>query len=158
MKYIIDGHNLIPKINGLSLEELDDEARLIQLLVLFCQKKRDRVVVFFDKAAPGHQGAQNYGAVRAFFVSEHHKADDAIHNYLAAHRGEVHNDVVVSSDRQVQQDARTFHAGILSAERFSELMLRCLAHPVQTAGETDANLLSPEEVAEWEKIFACYNK
>ena len=158
MRYIIDGHNLIPRITGLSLEELDDEARLIQILVKFCQKKRDRVIVFFDKAAPGHQGAINYGAVNAYFVSERRKADDAIHDYLVAHRSEARNFIVVSSDRQVQRDARSFHAGILSTESFSEQLTERLVVPGQRAGETNAGPLTPEEVAEWEKLFTRYNK
>lgn len=158
MRYIIDGHNLIPRIAGLSLEELDDEARLIQILVKFCQKKRDKVIVFFDKAAPGHQVAFNYGAVNAFFVSERRKADDAIHDYLVAHRSEARNFIVVSSDRQVQRDARAFHAGILSAESFSGQLSTRLIMAGQTAGESNADPLTPEEVDEWEKLFTRYNK
>ena len=158
MRYIIDGHNLIPRIAGLSLKELDDEARLIQILVKYCQKNRDRVIVFFDKAAPGHQGASNYGAVSAFFVSERRKADDAIHDYLVAHRGETRNFIVVSSDRQVQQDARSFHAGILSTETFSEQLSQSLTPTGQIAEESSADPLTPEEVAEWERIFTRYNK
>ena len=158
MRYIVDGHNLIPRIAGLSLKELDDEARLIQILVKYCQKKRDRIIVFFDKAAPGHQGAYQYGAVKAVFVSERRKADDAIHDHLVAHRGEARNYVVVSSDRQVQQDARSFHAAILSAENFSEQLTKSLIFTDQIAEEADVDLLTPEEVAEWEKLFTRYNK
>jgi uncharacterized protein len=158
MRYIVDGHNLIPRIAGLSLEELDDEARLIQILVKYCQKKRDRIIVFFDKAAPGHQGVHNYGAVSAFFVSERRKADDAIHDYLVAHRGEARNFIVVSSDRQVQQDARSFHAGVLSTESFSVQLSKSLAPSGRITGESDVDLLTSEEVAEWEKLFTRYNK
>jgi uncharacterized protein len=158
MKYIIDGHNLIPKITGLSLKEMDDEARLIQILVRYCQKKRDRIIVFFDKAAPGHQGAHNYGAVSAFFVSERRKADDAIHDYLIARQREARNFIVVSSDRQVQQDARSFHAGVLSTEAFSEQLSKRLTLTAQNTSELDTDLLPPEEVAEWEKLFTRYNK
>jgi predicted RNA-binding protein with PIN domain len=158
MRYIVDGHNLIPRIAGLSLEELDDEARLIQILARYCQTKRDRIIVFFDKAAPGHQGAYNYGAVRAFFVSERRKADDAIHDYLVAHRGEARNFIVVSSDRQVQQDARSFHAGVLSAEKFSEQLSKSPILTGQITEESDVDPLTPEEVAEWERLFTRYNK
>ena len=149
---------MIPRIAGLSLAELDDEARLIQILVKFCQKKKDRAIVFFDKAAPGHQGAFNYGVVNAFFVSERRKADDAIHDYLVAHRSEARNFIVVSSDRQVQRDARAFHAGILSAEKFSEQLSSRLIMTGQIAEESNADPLTPEEVAEWEKLFTRYNK
>ena len=50
MPYLIDGHNLIPKIPGLSLEMLDDEDRLIELLQEFARVRRQRIEVFFDQA------------------------------------------------------------------------------------------------------------
>jgi hypothetical protein len=32
MPFLVDGHNLIPKLQGLTLEEIDDEVHLIELL------------------------------------------------------------------------------------------------------------------------------
>jgi len=46
MEWIIDGHNLIPHVRGLSLADLDDEQALIELLIQFCRLKHDRAVVF----------------------------------------------------------------------------------------------------------------
>ena len=40
MGYLIDGHNLIPKIPGMSLRMEDDEQELIQLLQDFSRYKR----------------------------------------------------------------------------------------------------------------------
>ncbi|MBP1702274.1 MAG: hypothetical protein H6Q38_1381, partial [Chloroflexi bacterium] len=40
MPYIVDGHNLIPKIPGLSLRAIDDEMQLIELLQEFCRVQR----------------------------------------------------------------------------------------------------------------------
>ena len=37
MPYLIDGHNLIPKVAGLSLKAVDDEMQLIELLQEFCR-------------------------------------------------------------------------------------------------------------------------
>jgi predicted RNA-binding protein with PIN domain len=155
MSYIIDGHNLIPKIPGLSLDQLDDEARLIQLLINFCQKKRARVVVFFDKAATGHQGQTHHGAVSVIFVSDLRKADDAIHDYLITHRKETRNFTVVSSDRQVQRDASSLHARVLSTEAFADLLADSLILSGKSGGEPTP--LTPDEVAEWEKLFTCNN-
>jgi predicted RNA-binding protein with PIN domain len=155
MSYIIDGHNLIPKIPGLSLAQLDDETRLIQLLMAYCRKKKTRVIVFFDKAAPGHQGSKSHGMVHAIFVSERLKADDAIHDYLVAHRREARNFTVVSSDRQVQKDASSLHARVLTAEVFAGQLINSLISEPPTDGESTDGLLSPDEILEWEKIFAC---
>ncbi len=40
MPTIIDGHNLIPKVRGLSLQRLDDELELIQKLQTYCRVRR----------------------------------------------------------------------------------------------------------------------
>lgn len=157
MSYIIDGHNLIPKIPGLSLAQVDDETRLIRLLMTFCQKKKSHAIVFFDKSAPGHQGGRAFGAVSAIFVSDRRKADDAIHDYLAAHRREARNFTVVSSDRQVQRDATSLHARVLSTETFADMLTGCVFSDAPIHGETKPDLLSPEEITEWERLFRCYD-
>jgi predicted RNA-binding protein with PIN domain len=158
MSYIIDGHNLIPKIRGLSLDQMDDEAHLIQLLMKFCQLKKAHAVVFFDKAALGQQRKSNHGAVSAIFVSDRRKADDAIHDYLVVHRREARNLIVVSSDREVQRDAHSFHAVVLSTDDFSEQLSKSLSPMNQVSGEQEVKPLTPEEVDEWEKLFTRHNK
>jgi predicted RNA-binding protein with PIN domain len=158
MSYIIDGHNLIPKISGMSLDQLDDETHLIQLLMRFCQKERARVIVFFDRAAPGQQRRSTHGAVSVVFVSNQFTADDAIHAYLVAHRREARNFIVVSSDHQVQRDARNLHARILPAEKFADQITSSMVPTQKIGGEAEPGLLSPEEVAEWEILFTHYNK
>jgi hypothetical protein len=32
MPYIVDGHNLIPKVPGLNLQDMEDELQLVELL------------------------------------------------------------------------------------------------------------------------------
>lgn len=39
---LIDGHNLIPKIHGLSLKMLDDEMELIQILSEYARLSRKK--------------------------------------------------------------------------------------------------------------------
>jgi predicted RNA-binding protein with PIN domain len=75
---MIDGHNLIPKVDGLSLAALDDETRLIELLQEFCRIRRKQVEVYFDNAPPGQPQRGVFGPVTAFFVREGRTADDAI--------------------------------------------------------------------------------
>ena len=40
MSYLIDGHNLIPKIPGLTLRQMDDENELIEILQRFFGMKQ----------------------------------------------------------------------------------------------------------------------
>ena len=65
MPYIIDGHNLIPKIPGINLGDIDDEVQLIKMLQDFCRLRRTRVEVYFDNAPPGEVQDKKHGQVSA---------------------------------------------------------------------------------------------
>ena len=86
MAYLIDGHNLIPKIAGLSLSAIDDEQELINRLQAYCRRERKTVEVFFDQAPPGFAGTRAYGAVKAHFVRKGRTADEAIRLRLSLAR------------------------------------------------------------------------
>ena len=77
MPYLIDGHNLIPKL-GLHLDSVDDEMELITILQEFCRLERKQVEVFFDGAPTPHAGTRKLGAVTAHFVRLGTTADNAI--------------------------------------------------------------------------------
>ena len=112
MPYLIDGHNLIPKL-GLRLDSVDDEMELIAILQEFCRIERRQVEVYFD-GAPTHQaGTRKLGAVNAHFVRRGATADNAIRSRLKKLGRSAKNWIVVSSDRQVQAEARAAHAEVL---------------------------------------------
>ena len=67
MPYVVDGHNLIPKL-GLRLDSPDDEMELVAILQEFARLKRQQVEVYFDGAPIGHAGTRSLGTVRAHFV------------------------------------------------------------------------------------------
>jgi hypothetical protein len=54
MPYIIDGHNLIPRIPGIELDDLDDEKELIKLLQGFLSRANKKAHLYFDRASTGH--------------------------------------------------------------------------------------------------------
>ncbi len=60
MPYLIDGHNLIPKL-GLRLDLLDDELELLVRLQEFCRLRRAQVEVYFDGAPPGQVSTRKAG-------------------------------------------------------------------------------------------------
>ena len=64
MPYLIDGHNLIPKL-GLRLDACDDELALVTRLQEFCRLRRAQVEVYFDGAPPGQPASRKFGAVTA---------------------------------------------------------------------------------------------
>lgn len=151
MNYIIDGHNLISHLPGLSLSMPDDEQRLVELLIRFCQPGKHRVEVYFDKAPVGLAGVKGHGRVRAHFVSERSSADDAIRQRLHALGKTASTWVVVSSDRTVQAAAREVHAQVVSAGKYASLLL-AQSRPDGAASKNDEPL-SETEMREWEEIF-----
>lgn len=151
MPYLVDGHNLIPKIRGLSLQRMDDEMELIQRLQIFCRVRRQSVEVYFDKAAPGRAGSFNYGMVKAVFVPLSSNADQAIRSRLQKLGRKARNWKVVSSDRQVQAEARYSQAEVIPSEEFAALMEGTLIQAVKSPG--DQKGLSEEEVDEWLQMF-----
>jgi predicted RNA-binding protein with PIN domain len=151
MPYLIDGHNLIPRLPGLSLKAIDDEQQLIDWLQLFCKARRKEVEVFFDRAPAGFPAVRKFGRVKARFIRQGATADDAIDARLQALKGSAHNYVVVSSDHQVQAAARRASARVLDSDEFARelLNIRNAGGP----GSEDEPGPSPDQVAEWEARF-----
>ncbi|MGV8049713.1 MAG: NYN domain-containing protein [Anaerolineaceae bacterium] len=151
MQYIIDGHNLIPQVAGLSLSDLDDEQGLIDRLIPFCRLKRAHITVFFDQAPPGQSGERLFGTVRAVFVPQSQTADAAIITYLQKLGGKARNYTLVSSDRMVAAAARQYHTAVLSSQEFARKLEQTLAISPQST--TLGKELSEEEIREWEALF-----
>lgn len=149
MPYLIDGHNLIPKL-GLRLDSLDDEMELVAILQEFARLNRREVEVYFDGAPAGHAGTYKLGAVKAHFIRLGQSADSAIRARLQNMGRAAKNWVVVSSDREVQSAARTAQAESLSSEDFAGL----LNQPRLSSSKADEErILSRSEVEEWIRVF-----
>jgi predicted RNA-binding protein with PIN domain len=153
MTYIIDGHNLIPKISGLSLKDIDDEIALIKILVAFCQRKGKRCEVYFDNAPPGQIRDRKFGSVKAHFVSRNLTADKAILNRLHSLGKSARNYTVVSSDRQVQAGARAAHAAVYPSEDFANLIIEEPRGSLPDLGADPEVSLSENEVSQWLRLF-----
>ena len=122
MPYLVDGHNLIPKIPGLSLVDPEDERALIDLLVEFARQKRTEIEVYFDQAPPARSGTRSFGRVKAHFVRQGTSADQAIMARLRRLGKGARNWTVVSSDRVILAEARETRSEVLSAGEFSALV------------------------------------
>jgi predicted RNA-binding protein with PIN domain len=152
MPYLIDGHNLIPKLPGISLKEIDDEMRLVQLLQEFCRVRQKHAEVFFDNAPPGGTKPRTFGRVVARFVRQGRTADQAIREKLSRLGGEARNWTVVSSDREVQASARAARAKIMPAENFA-LQLEEFLTEGSADNSEQAGGLSSQAVDEWMEFF-----
>lgn len=150
MPYLVDGHNLIPKV-GLRLDSFDDEMQLVAVLQKFCRLHRKKVEVYFDGAPAGQAGTRGLGTVKAHFVRAGTSADAAMARRLNKLGRAVKNWTVVSSDRQVQAEARSARAEVLSSEEFAYLLQQT---PRGEASKPAVDQkVSPAEVDEWLKIF-----
>lgn len=150
MPYLIDGHNLIPKL-GLRLDSLDDEMELVAQLQEFSRLRRAEVEVYFDGAPPGQAGTRKVGAITAHFIRLGSSADAAIEARLAKMGKRARNWIVVSSDGRVANAARAVHAGAISSEEFTlEISKARALGAVKTKTEA---ALSPDEVEEWLQFF-----
>ncbi len=148
MPYLIDGHNLIPKL-GLQLTSMDDELELIAALQEFCRLKRTQVEVYFDGAPAGIPSVQKYGAVSANFIRTGSSADAAIETRLGRLGKQAKGWTVVSSDGRVQAAGRAVHARILSSEEFATMVR---AEAGKTATKPD-QALDQKEVDKWLEEF-----
>jgi predicted RNA-binding protein with PIN domain len=153
MPFLIDGHNLIPKIPGLNLQALDDEEQLIKLLQEYCRRQRKQVEVFFDNAPPGGVRARNFGLVIARFVRQGTTADQAIRERLIRLDRLARNWTVVSSDLTVQSWAKAAQARVMPSEDFARLLANALDEQKVDQGESTESGLSKDELEEWLMLF-----
>ena len=149
MPYLIDGHNLIPKL-GLRLDSIDDEMELISILQEFCRLERRQVEVFFDGAPAPQAGTRKLGAVIAHFVQLGTTADNAIRNRLKKLGKSARNWTVVSSDREVQTEARAARAEVISSDSFAGMLKQARNSAPKPVIDRK---LSQKEVEDWLKLF-----
>lgn len=150
MPTLIDGHNLIPHL-GLSLRSIDDEMQLIERLQIFCRANRQQVEVYFDGAPAGQVGRRKMGLVTAHFIRLGATADAAMRARLKALGRAARNWTVVTSDRQVQADARGAGATVVSSDAFAGQVTESMRAPApRSANEAG---MSDAEVEEWLRLF-----
>ena len=149
MPYLIDGHNLIPKM-GLRLDSMDDEMELIAILQEYCRIERKQVEVYFDGAPTQQAGIRKHGSVTVHFVPLKSTADNAIRQRLKTMGKSARNWSVVSSDHRVQLEAREARAEIISSDVFASTLKQARNSAPKP---TDNRKLSSQEVDDWLKLF-----
>lgn len=149
---IVDGHNLIPKIKGLSLKMLDDESELIQILQEYARLSRKKIEVYFDGAPPEHAGSRKIGTIYAHFINIHSSADAAIINRVRKMGKKASQVKVVSSDHRIQQQIRACQAQSIPSEEFAKDIQKTFsARP--SGPKPDAGTMSSAEVEKWLDLF-----
>lgn len=151
MPYLIDGHNLIPKL-GLRLDALEDEQQLAERLNEFSRLSRKKgLEVYFDNAAAGRAGTRQIGLLKAHFVRRPLIADQAIRLRLKKLGKAAKNWTVVSSDHDVQNEARAAGAKWISSEEFAANVISVLRNG--PASSEQKSPMSERELEEWLSFF-----
>jgi uncharacterized protein len=151
MPFIIDGHNLIPKIPGINLQDLDDEQKLIDLLQEYARINQDNLEVYFDRAPVGQAKTIQKGRLKIVFVTEKTIADERIIKRIRTLGNSATNWVVVTSDRRIQADSKESRARSMSSEEFAQKLANTLEKE-RNKGSSD-QAMSDSELELWMKLF-----
>ena len=149
MPILIDGHNLIGRLPGISLQDPDDEEKLARLLSSYRARSGKAVTVIFD---PGGAHAlskrRQLGGVEIVFAPHGSSADRVIHRRVKAARnpGEW---LVVTSDRELAAAVGRLGARVQSVDAFASTMDSSAGVPPDWR-ETPP---SPDEVDSWLALF-----
>lgn len=151
MPYLIDGHNLIAAMPGIELDELGDERALLERLEAFARRETRMIDIYFDAGRIGGRNDFHLGRIHVHFVVAPRTADDAILSQLRSIGSEAPNWVIVSSDREICDQAERLGARTRSSADFSRELLDQGGRG-QTA-EKPVQPLSEDEIEEWQALF-----
>lgn len=152
MPYLIDGHNLIARLPDISLEDPDDEAKLVIKLRGFCAISGKRCTVIFDGGIPGGYSTMSNKSVKVIFASAFHTNADNLIKQRIDNIPDASNWTVVSSDNEVLDFARKHKMRARTSAEFAGT-LRRKPRKQDNRGESTHVQVSTDEVDEWLDIF-----
>lgn len=154
MHYLIDGHNLIARMQTMSLEDPDDEAKLVLRLRSWTAASRKRqVTVIFDAGLPaGMDKRLSTSQVTVIFAPEDSTADTLLIRRINKVRNPSEY-LVVSSDRAVLAAAAARRVPSLVAEAFAVQLEEEPAAPPPTPEPEKPESSPAGEIEEWLTLF-----
>jgi len=123
MPYIIDGHNLIGHLSGISLSDMDDEQLLLSMLEVYFKGIRKKAFVYFDQGSIFGNRDFNSAFLEVKFVRFPKTADQAIIEKLKSLKGNAKNFHIVSSDNWVINNSQKLGAKVISSEFFGRKII-----------------------------------
>jgi len=150
--YLIDGHNLIAQMPDLSLDDPNDEVKLVLRLRQFAGRKNQSLTVVFDHGIPGGwSSGLSTGPVKVIFAGSHSNADRIIMERIREAKTPT-NLKLVTSDGEIRRAGEARRVEVISAQEF----VRTLFKPPPSEPRRDARedvKLSRDEVKEWLRLF-----
>jgi uncharacterized protein len=145
---LIDGHNLIGRVPGISLADADDEEALLRLLQSFRARTGKAITVVFDPGVSSTLSqSRKLGGVRVLSAAYGSSADAVIRGRVAR-ASDRQGLTVVTSDRDLASSVARMGARVQSSEAFAALLER---PERQTPRKEEPP--SAEEVDQWLTLF-----
>jgi hypothetical protein len=167
MPYLIDGYNVIYADDELAQfmkDGLLEKARekLMRRLVQFKAVTGRKVSVVFDGSSPfGGPSSEARMGIRMIYSRKPEKADDIIKEEIFRESNPAQL-IVVSSDREIQNEALGFRAQTLDADSFLDLMERTLGSQAEQKpsepGQKYGQPIPQNEIDQWLEIFGDLNE
>jgi len=149
MPILIDGHNLIGRLPTLSLEDPDDEEKLVGLLVSYRARTGKAITVVFD---PGEAfalaSARRRGGIEILFAPHGSNADAVIARRVQRSKNPPAW-LVVTSDGELAGAVARYGARVQSAETFASELTGAGGE----APDWKDRPPSPDEVEKWLDLF-----
>jgi predicted RNA-binding protein with PIN domain len=146
---LIDGHNLIGRMPALSLQDPDDEEKLVRFLKSYRARTGKAITVVFDPGIVSTlSGRRREGGVEVVFAPRNSSADAIIARRVERSR-DPRGWLVVTSDAELAERVARRGARTESAEDFSS-ELGGMGSGEPGGGDVQ---LSPEEIEAWLSLF-----
>jgi hypothetical protein len=153
MPTLIDGHNLIAQVPGLSLSDNDDEWQLVLLLRRYAARKKGRrVVVVFDHGVYGHPENLNGYGVECHFARSPRDADSELIRRIRAIR-RTGQWQVVSSDRAVAGAAHAQGVQVVSSQAFARQLAALNEPQAKLSDKYQEKPQSEQDIDDWLRLF-----
>jgi len=124
MNLIIDGYNLLYRVNtkGSSLEEKREE--LILLLSEFSAINEADITLVFDggKQESMHRGHEKRAGMKIMFSAKGETADEVIMEIISKRTAKARSYLIVTSDNIIRQFAHKNHMKTQPSEEFAEYL------------------------------------
>jgi len=146
---LVDGHNLIGRLPMLSLQDPDDEEKLVRLLLSYQARVGKRITVVFDHGPGAGLGRiPSSGGVEVLFAARGSTADAVIARRVRR-SADAKGGLVITSDRQLADTVKGLGARVQSSDDFSGK----LSSGDDEAPDWRETPPSSEEIHEWLTMF-----
>ena len=153
---MIDGHNLIAQMPGMTLADPDDEVQLVLRLRRFAARKKQKITVVFDHGIPGGWSRDlSTRPVKVVFAGSHSNADRVILERIR--EAKTPTDIkLVSSDGEIRRAAQARRVEVIPSQEFVLMLFKPPPEAREVKPQSDKRedvWLSKDQVKEWMRLF-----